>query len=161
MADGNLTRFEFDGTVEHEGGQQFVSGQGYGGDRWKRMHRPGEHGFASYPVQGGQGVLMNQRGNRESAYVFGSEDPRLRPDLPMGGSALYDHLGNIIKLIGDGGAVFDFASRTATFTAGDWTINAPNGVTINGPLTVNGDVTLDGNLSATGSVIDGDGDGGA
>lgn len=161
MGDAKLTRFEMDGTVSHDGGQQFVNGSGLAGDRWKGMHRPEPHGFASHPVAGGLGVLMNQRGSRESGYVFGGENPSLRPELPPGGSAIYDHLGNIIKLIGDDGAVFDFASRSVTFTSGDWTITAPNGVTINGPLTINGDVTLTGNLTASGSVVDGDGDGGA
>ena len=103
MADGNLTRFEFDGTVEHEGGQQFVNGQGYGGDRWKRVHRPEPHGFASHPVQGGIGFALNQRGNRESAYVLGGENPGLRPKgefLTAGGTAIYDAAGNIVSVVG-------------------------------------------------------------
>ena len=103
MADGNLTRVELDGTVEHDGGQQFVGGQGYGGDRWKRVHRPEPHGFASHPVKGGLGFVLNQRGNRESAYVLGGENPGLRPGgeyLTAGGTAIYDSAGNIISVVG-------------------------------------------------------------
>lgn len=159
--DSGLTRLLLDGSVEHRNGQQFVNGRGYAGDNYERVHRVEPHGFASHPVAGGIGAFLAARGQRDSGYVFGGENPGLRPELPLGGAAIYDHLGNVIKLMGGGGAIFDFASRTATLTAGDWTINAPQGVTINGPLTVNGDVMLDGNLSATGSVVDGDGDGGA
>ncbi|MCQ0986395.1 phage baseplate assembly protein domain-containing protein [Jiella marina] len=185
MADSGFTRVELDGTVEHRGGQQFVNGKGYAGDGYESVHRIEPHGFASHPVKGGIGLLAGVRGNRDSAYLIGAEKPSLRPDLPQGASAQYDDKGNIIKLIGDDGAVFDFASRSATLTCGDWTIDAPSGVTINGPLTVNGpvsvggavamtgditvtgnmamtgDIGLDGNMTATGSVVDGDGDGGA
>lgn len=143
MFDGNLTRIEFDGKVEHRRGQQFVNGKGFAGDAFERVHRIEPHGFASHPVQGGIATLIGARGQRDSAYVFGGENPKLRPELPQGGVALYDHNGNIIKLIGDS-AVFDFGSRSATFTAGGWTIN--------GPCTINGDLTVNGAIHATGDI---------
>lgn len=153
--DGGLTRFRLDGTVEHRSGQQFVDGRGYAGDRYERVHRVEPHGFASHPVAGGIGTFLAARGQRDSGYVFGGENPSLRPAIPQGGSAQYDDKGNLILLQGDAGAVFDFKNRTATLSAGDWTINAPNGVTINGNVQVNG------NIVATGTIVDGDGDGGA
>ncbi|MAU95443.1 MAG: hypothetical protein CMP81_06085 [Fulvimarina sp.] len=179
MADSGFTRFKLNGTIVQRGGQQFVDGDGFAGDGYEDVHRIDPHGFASGAVPGGIGLLTGVRGNRDSAYVVGGENPAMRPDLPIGASAQYDDKGNIIKLIGDDGAVFDFASRSATLTAGDWTINAPSGVTINGPLTVNGPVSMGGgasvtgnmsvsgnvdvgaNVTAGGSVTDGDGDGGA
>lgn len=99
MFDGNLTRFELDGTVEHREGQQFVNGKGFSGDSFERVHRIEPHGFASNPVKGGIGVAMSARGNRDSAYLFGGENPGMRPDIDLGGAAIYDHTGNIVSVV--------------------------------------------------------------
>lgn len=99
MFDGHLTRIEFDGTVEEKDGQQFVNGSGFAGDRFERVHRIEPHGFASHPVRGGIATLIQARGNRDSAYVFGGENPALRPVLPQGGTAIYDHNGNIASIV--------------------------------------------------------------
>lgn len=99
MFDGHLTRFELDGVVEHREGQQFVNGKGFAGDGFERVHRIEPHGFASHPVKGGIGAAFSARGNRDSAYLFGGENPSLRPDLPMGGAAIYDHTGNIVSVV--------------------------------------------------------------
>ncbi|EDQ33956.1 Mu-like prophage protein gp45 [Hoeflea phototrophica DFL-43] len=99
MFDGNLTRFELDGTVEHREGQQFVNGKGFAGDRFERVHRIEPHGFASNPVKGGIGVAMSARGNRDSAYVFGGENPGLRPSVDLGGVKIYDHTGNVVSVV--------------------------------------------------------------
>jgi phage gp45-like len=99
MFDANLTRMEFDGTVDHRDGQQFVDGRGFAGDRFERTHRIEPHGFASWPVKGGIGVTLGTRGRRDAAYVFGGENPKLRPQVGMGGTAIYDHAGNIISVV--------------------------------------------------------------
>lgn len=101
-ADSGLTRFRLDGTVDHRNGQQFVNGKGFAGDGYERVHRVEPHGFASHPVQGGIGAFMAARGQRDSGYVFGGENPALRPGgdmLTAGGTALYDHLGNIVSVV--------------------------------------------------------------
>ncbi len=143
MSDANITRMILDGTLDHRGGQQFADGKGYAGDILENVHRLETHGFASHPVKGGIGLLFQSRGNRDSAYFIGGENPALRPDVPQGGKAIYDDKGNIIKLFGDDGATFDFSTRTATLTAGGWTIN--------GPVTINGDLMVNGNISNTGT----------
>lgn len=99
MSDGHLTRMELDGKVEHRRGQQFVNGRGFSGDGFERVHRPESHGFASHPVKGGIVTVLSARGNRDSAYAFGGENPSLRPDLPTGGTAIYDHAGNIVSIV--------------------------------------------------------------
>jgi len=102
MSDSGLTRFEFDGTVEHEGGQQRVNGKGFAGDVFDRVHRPEPHGFASHPVKGGQGLVLQSRAQRDAAYVLGGENPGLRPKgdwLTAGGTALYDAAGNIVSVV--------------------------------------------------------------
>lgn len=99
MFDGHLTRMELDGKVEHRRGQQFVDGKGFSGDGFERVHRPEPHGFASHPVKGGIVTVLSARGNRDSAYAFGGENPGLRPELPLGGTAIYDAAGNIVSVV--------------------------------------------------------------
>jgi len=99
MYDGHLTRMELDGKVEHRRGQQFVDGKGFAGDGFERVHRPEPHGFASHPVKGGIVTVLSARGNRDSAYALGGENPKLRPELPSGGTAIYDHVGNIVSIV--------------------------------------------------------------
>ncbi|MEO3997176.1 phage baseplate assembly protein [Mesorhizobium sp. CAU 1732] len=99
MADGHLTRMLLDGTVSHRGGQQFVNGKGFAGDGFEEVHRIEPHGFASHPVKGGIAAILSARNNRDSAYAFGGENPELRPDLPSGGTAIYDHAGNIVSIV--------------------------------------------------------------
>lgn len=102
MADSGFTRFELDGSVDHRGGQQFVNGKGFAGDAYESVHRIEPHGFASHPVAGGIGLLAGVRGNRDSAYVVGGENPGLRPKgeyLTAGGTAIYDAAGNIVSIV--------------------------------------------------------------
>lgn len=99
MFDGHLTRMELDGKVEHRRGQQFVNGKGFAGDSFERVHRIEPHGFASHPVKGGIVTVLSARGHRDSVYAFGGENPDMRPDLPPGASAIYDHLGNIVSIV--------------------------------------------------------------
>lgn len=98
-----VDRIELDGTVEHKGGQQFVSGRGLYGDGHTRIHRPEPHGFSSWPVKGGIGLLITQPGSRDDAVVLGGENPGLRPAgdlLTAGGTAIYDADGNIVSIVG-------------------------------------------------------------
>lgn len=143
MSDASFTRFALDGTVEHRNGQQFVNGKGFGSDLFERVHRIDPHGFATHPVAGGLGAIVQARGNRDSAYMLGGENPQLRPPLDPGCPAIYDQYGGILKFV-TSGAVFDVGNRTVTFTAGGWTVN--------GPCTLNGDVTIAGALHVTGNI---------
>lgn len=97
--DAGLTRFRLDGNVKHENGQQFLAGQGFAGERMPRVHRVEPHGFTSHPVADGLAVLVQSRGNRDSAYALGGANPALIPVLPQGGTAIYDHQGNIVSLV--------------------------------------------------------------
>ncbi len=99
MFDANLTRMEFDGTVVQRGGQQFVIVRCVAGDRFERAHRVEPHCFASWPVQGGIGVVLGTRGRRDAAYILGGEHPGLRPQIEQGGTAIYDHAGNIVSVV--------------------------------------------------------------
>jgi phage gp45-like len=98
----DLRRFDFDGTIEESGGQQFVSGRAMKGDGFTRIHRVEPHGFMSNPPAGSKGVVLSP--HPDQSYVLGLEHPSHRPkDLPGGAVALYDASGNIIKMVmGDG-----------------------------------------------------------
>ena len=97
--DAGVTRMRLDGSVRHEQGQQFLGGKGFAGEIFPRAHRVEPHGFTSHPVDGGIATLMQARGNRDSIYAMGGANPALIPSLPQGGTAIYDHLGNIVSLV--------------------------------------------------------------
>lgn len=98
-SDSSITRMLLDGGVLHKDGQQFLSGKGLAGERFPRVHRVEPHGFTSHPVAGGIATLAQARGNRDSVYAMGGANPALIPALAQGGTAIYDHLGNIVSLV--------------------------------------------------------------
>ncbi len=98
-SDSSVTRMLLDGGVTHKDGQQFLSGKGLAGERFPRVHRVEPHGFTSHPVAGGIATLMQARGNRDSVYAMGGANPGLVPAVAQGGTAIYDHLGNIVSLV--------------------------------------------------------------
>ncbi|WGD31197.1 phage baseplate assembly protein [Ancylobacter sp. WKF20] len=98
-SDANVTRVDLDGGVFYRKGQQFLSGTGYAGERLPRVHRVEPHGFTSHPVAGGIATVLASRGNRDSLYAMGGAKPALVPELPPGGTAIYDHLGNIVSIV--------------------------------------------------------------
>lgn len=97
--DVNVTRMRLDGAVRHRAGQQFLGGKGYAGEGFPRVHRVEPHGFTSHPVAGGIATVIGARGNRDSLYALGGANPGLIPELPQGGTAIYDHLGNVVSLV--------------------------------------------------------------
>lgn len=154
--------FEFDGRYEEDKGQQFLSGRGLYNDGFTRIRRLEGHGTYSNPPPGSQGLLLALNGNMDEAYLIGVDHPQKRPSgLPPGSKAIYDANGNIIKLVGDS-LVVDMQANTIAITSGSWTVTAAGTMTLTAPQFVfNGNIQLNGSLSATGSVTDGDGDGGA
>ncbi|WP_039189940.1 phage baseplate assembly protein domain-containing protein [Aureimonas altamirensis] len=98
-SDANVTRMLLDGGVKHNGGQQFLSGKGLAGERFPRVHRLEPHGFTSHPVAGGIATILQSRNSRDSVYAMGGANPGLVPSLDQGGTAIYDHLGNIVSIV--------------------------------------------------------------
>lgn len=97
--DAGVTRMRLDGQVRREYGQQFLGGKGFAGEKFPRVHWVEPHGFTSHQVADGIATVMHSRGNRDSAYAFGGANPSLVPELPQGGTAIYDHLGNIVRVV--------------------------------------------------------------
>lgn len=117
VSDANVTRMRLDGGVQHRGGQQFLSGRGYASESFPRVHRVEPHGFTSHPVEGGIATVVGSRSARDSLYATGGANPALVPELPQGGSAIYDHLCNIISIVA---ARMDFShAQFQRFTVGE------------------------------------------
>ncbi len=98
-SDANVTRMLLSGRVQHAHGQQFLAGRGLAGERFPRVHRVEPHGFTSHPVAGGIATVVQSRSSRESVYAMGGANPDLVPLIGQGGSAIYDHLGNIVSIV--------------------------------------------------------------
>lgn len=134
-------RFEFDGTIAEEGGQQFVNGRGAYGQGFTRVHRPEPHGFASQPIKGSKGLILSPNAQSDEAYVFGGEHPEKRPTgLPAGATALYDASGNIMKVLTTDGISIDVAGTAFTVSKGgvSFVISAGGVAITGGTVTHNG-----------------------
>lgn len=152
--------FEYDGTIKQEKGQQFLNGRAAYNDGFTEIRRLQPHGFYSSPPKGSQGLLLYPNGNPDEAYLLGVEHHEHQPTgIPAGGTALYDANGNIIKIVGSQ-VDMDFQSNTATFKAGNWTIDV-TAMAVTGSVTINGNLQVNGNITASGTITDSDGDGGA
>ncbi len=104
-----------------------------------------EYGFTSVPLPGCQAVVVCVGGGRDNGIVVGTEDRRHRlKDLQPGEVAIYNNLGNFIKLKADGTMHVKSSHNVQ--------VEAPT-VTITGNLNVQGNITANGNITdtATGS----------
>ena len=109
------------------------------------VERLQNYGFTAAPHPGAEAVVACIGGLRSHAIALVVEDRRYRlKGLAAGEVALYDDLGNVVKL-----------GRTQiTITAADKiAITAPGGVTIAGDVAVTGDVSITGAVTASVDVI--------
>lgn len=120
----------------YENGQLLVSVKGMAGETFKDLvwHEP--HGFHSRPAAGAIGHLMMPGGRADMAFVQAASDPAKVPQIEEGESAMYEAGGKTVVLKSDG-----------------WHFNTD--------LHIDGSITMTGGITAGGSIVDGDGDGGA
>lgn len=106
----------------------------------------------SPPTMGEQCVLLCPEGDLQNGLVlvglYSDAHPApstspdiIRLDFPDGAYASYDHAGH--------------AWSISIPAGGTMTIDAPGGVTINGPVQINGDVTIEGTATASTDLIGG------
>lgn len=151
-----LARGVLDG-IDDAGGYQTGSVRGLAGERYTEVLRPQPFGFSSVPPEGAEGLLFSLGAARDRAVFLGGEVAGLRPSGGAPGtSALYDHLGNIVRLVGQDGIRIAADGRSVTISGESVAITSTGagGVTFSGTLRITGDVIVEGNISATGSIID-------
>jgi phage baseplate assembly protein V len=110
------------------------------------VERMQDYGFTSHPHAGCDAVIVCTGGAREQAIAVVVDDRRYRLKLQPGEVALYDDLGNALKLLRD--MVRVDAVQHLEVTAP--TTRIVSDVTIDGSLTVNGDVATTGALTNNG-----------
>lgn len=146
-ARNQATRFEVVSS-RYEGGRLLVTARGLNGEVFEDMPVREPHGFHSRPHAGAVGHVYGAHGNRaELFFMLGSDDGKI-PQIEPGEAAMYDDSGKVVRL-----------------TASGWSFNMDvtitGNVTISGNATIGGDLAVSGNGTFGGSVVDGDGDGGA
>lgn len=130
-----FTRIEIESS-RYENGHLLVTGKGMAGERFEDMVWYEPHGFHSRPHKGAIGFLFAPGGRRDMAMVMAASDPKKLPQLNEGEAAMYEAGGAVVTLKADG-----------------WHFNTD--------LHIDGSITLTGGITAAGSIVDGDGDGGA
>ena len=132
----------------YEAGQLLVTVRGRRGEFFADLPWTEPHGFHSRPHSGSTGYLHIPGDRSDMAFVSAAQDFSKVPELKPGEAAMYDNTGNVVTL-GEAGWDFNFD------------------VVIRARLRVEGDIECGGTIHCAGdglfkgSVIDGDGDGGA
>lgn len=122
------------------------------------VERAQNYGFTSHPLPGCDAVILCGGGTREQAIAVVVDDRRYRLKLKPGEVALYDDLGNAVKLLRDKVHIvaqqeLHAEAPTVRVTATAVIIDADD-TTINSNLAVNGDSTFNGSVTANGKAID-------
>lgn len=121
---GSLVRVRLT-SIDDSGNQQLVAADGIFGQNIGEAVRLQNFGATSVPPIGAEGLALISGGRFDRAHILGLEHPDFKPlNLPNGAKAIYDSSGNIIKLIGTDGAVFDFTSHPWSVTCKGATITS-------------------------------------
>lgn len=122
------------------------------------VERAQNYGFTSHPLAGCDAVIVCGGGSREQAIAVVVDDRRYRIKLEAGEVAMYDDLGNAVKLLRDkvhvvGMQEVHIEAPTVRVAASTVIIDADS-TTINSDLAVNGNTTFNGQVTANGKRID-------
>lgn len=113
--------------------------------------RAGRARIWSPPSVGEQCLLICAEGDAASGFVL--------PAIYSAANPAPSNSGDAVLIAFEDGSVigYDMAAHALTVTLADGsaTIDAPGGITINGPLAVTGDVTVDGGIEASDDVTGG------
>ncbi len=106
------------------------------------VERLQNYGFTAHPHPGAEAVVVCLGGLRSHAVAIAVEDRRYRlRELEAGEVALYDDLGNVVKL---------GRERIEIVAASEVRIVAPDGVSIVGDVAIDGELTVTGDAVADG-----------
>lgn len=107
--------------VDDAAGLQRVQLTALAGETLDGVERIQTYGLTSFPHPQADCVILNVGASRSHPIIIAADDRRYRLHLQAGEVALYDDLGQVVRL-GRGGIV----------------IEAPQGLTINGDAVING-----------------------
>lgn len=117
-----------------------------------------DYGFTSHPLAGGDAVILCAGGSREQSIAVVVDDRRYRLKLQPGEAAMYDDLGNAVKLLRDKVhvvAMQEIHAEAPTVRVGATTVIIDaDTTTINSDLAVNGNTNFTGSVTANGKAID-------
>jgi phage baseplate assembly protein V len=118
------------------------------------VERAQDYGFTSHPLAGCDAVIVCGGGSREQAIAVVVDDRRYRIKLQPGEVAMYDDLGNCVKLLRDMVKIeaVQHLEAVAPTTKLVSEVTIDGSLTVNGPATVNGASQLNGNIASTGTI---------
>ena len=134
--------------VDDTKGRQTLQAEILDGELRDGVERVQEYGFTSHPFADADAIILSLSGTREKAIAIAVDDRRYRLKLQEGEVALFDDLGNAVKLLRDKVHVVGVQevrveapsvkveSTTVTIDASTLTVNA--NTTFNGSVTANG-----------------------
>lgn len=134
--------------VDDAKGRQLLQAEILQGELREGVERAQNYGLTSHPHPGCDAVVICVGGSREQAIAVVVDDRRYRLNLQPGEVALYDDLGNCVKLLRDMVKIEAVQHLEATAP----TTKIVSEVTIEGSLTVEGPTTLNGDVETTGSI---------
>lgn len=122
------------------------------------VERAQNYGFTSHPLAGCDAVIVCTGGAREQSIAVVVDDRRYRLKMQPGEVAIYDDLGNAVKLLREkvhvvGMQEVHVEAPTVRIGATTVIISADDTI-INSNLAVNGDTTFTGSVTANGKAID-------
>lgn len=86
--------------VDDSGTQQLVDLKGLKNEEPKKIYRPQDHGFTSNPPEDTEGVIVQMGGRSDRTLYMDGGHKKYRPrKLPVGGTAIYNHTGDIIRVV--------------------------------------------------------------
>lgn len=122
------------------------------------VERAQDYGFTSHPLAGCDAIIVCGGGSREQAIAVVVDDRRYRLKLQPGEVAMYDDLGNAVKLLRDKVHVVgmqEIHAEAPTVRVGATTVIIDaDSTTFNSDLAVNGNTTFNGQVTANGKRID-------
>lgn len=136
--------------VDDAGGLQLIQLGRLADETSDGLERFGEYGLASNPPAGAEAAVISAGGVRSHGLIIGIEHRQYRlRGLAEGEVALYDDLGQVVRLKRDGLLVesplkIDIQAPEVTVTANVATVDA-NSTVVTGDATVEGDATVHGN----------------
>jgi len=121
--------------IKDTGGLQTLQLTALADETLDGVERMQQYGLTAHPHPESDALILNVGASRSHPIVIAVDDRRYRLKLAEGEVALYDDLGQAVKL-----------------TRGGIVLESALGTTHNGDMTINGDLTLNGNGVVSGSL---------